>query len=1389
MNKIYRVIWNASLSVWVAVSELTKSKTKTKTKLVGAVLAIVGSVGISADTFAATLLTGPGCTAATSATVYGIAIGCDSVAGVDSTIADRKNPYNPKTTAGTDTKWNSGKGGNTALGAGAKAGVGTSTVQGLATALGSYAAATNTASVAIGVAALSTGNSALAVGRQSAATGDYAQALGNVSAATGLGSLAVGHSATANGKRSIAIGSADIDSATSVDPSQPGADYQTKDQTLSTGLDSIAIGSAAKATRDNALALGAHATANGLDSTAMGYNSTASGNDSFALGRQAQAKANNSFAMGAKAEAAGIGSYAMGSEAISKGEDSFAMGAKSQALGKNALAIGGLSLAKEANSIAVGVNAKANFANSVALGTGAEVNHLNSVSIGENSKTNDYTATAFLFDAAVAGANASGAVSVGTIGSERRLQNVAAGSLDTDGVNVSQLKKHKALTDQAGANAAQNLGGGSTFDSTTGGISAPTYNILGKQYTNVGAALDATQTHYVSINAGGTPAGNYNNDGATGTHSIAIGVDASATAEKGVALGFGSIADRSATGTAGAVYTPTGLKQADIDSINATKSTNAGAVSVGSIGNTRQITNLAAGFADSDAVNVAQLKGVANTIAGALDGAVRYDLNPDDTINKNKVTFTGTPAGVSKDPITGMITTTGGTSLNNVASAGDYKDVNNASKGVNAGDLNNAVIDVTTTLTDKGMNFAGNTGSTPKKLGETMNIKGGGAKADTEYSAENIKTTVDGNGDLIIAMDKNFKVDSLALNGTNGKDGLTLTGGAGKPGVDGTNGITRIIYENQEVATLNDGLKFKGNTGDTLEKKLNEQLEVVGGLADTKESSAENIRTVGKDGKLEVQLSKNLTGLESVAVGNTTINNAGLTINNGPSITVNGIDAGAKVITNVGDGKAGKDAVNVDQLNAAKTKVVAGSNTTVNFDAASNTYTVNASGGTGAGNDTHYYSVNDNGTQGGNYNNDGATGLNSIAVGNNASATGSGAQALGNNSGATSGNTLAVGNSSLASGAGAQALGSYTEASADNSAAIGYGAKARADTALAVGKDANALGLASVALGGNSKATKNLSLAVGANSEAIEDRAIAIGGVSKATRSIAMGVGSQTIAGADRSVAIGDMAFIRNKNSVAVGANSSITQDDAVALGSAASVTAKGGVALGAGSVADRVATGASGAVYTLAGLKQTDIDTINATKSTNLGAVSVGSAGNTRQITNLAAGTQDSDAVNVAQLKGVANSLTEGLDGSVKYDRHPDGTINKNDVTLGGTKASAIKDPVTGKITTTGGTHLNNVASAGDYKDVNNASNGVNAGDLNNAVNDVTTTLTDKGMNFAGNTGSTPKKLGETMNIKGGGAKADTEYSAENIKTSVDANGDLIIAMDKNLKADSLVL
>ena len=205
----------------------------------------------------------------------------------------------------------------------------------------------------------------------------------------------------------------------------------------------------------------------------------------------------------------------------------------------------------------------------------------------------------------------------------------------------------------------------------------------------------------------------------------------------------------------------------------------------------------------------------------------------------------------------------------------------------------------------------------------------------------------------------NGKDGSIGLNGKDGKDGLTIKGANGQDGVDGKNGqdgMTRIVYEDKnnnkhEVATTDDGMKYAGDNGQTdstkvIAKKLNQTLDITGG-ADSTKLTDNNIGVNNVDGKLKVQLAQNinLTPAGSLTIGDTKITDGGLVINNGPSITKGGINAGDLNITNVKAGVNDTDAVNVKQLKSAKTEVKAGDNVTVDKTIGAdgqNIYTVNA---------------------------------------------------------------------------------------------------------------------------------------------------------------------------------------------------------------------------------------------------------------------------------------------------------------------------------------------------------------------------------------------------------------------------------------------------------------
>ena len=433
-----------------------------------------------------------------------------------------------------------------------------------------------------------------------------------------------------------------------------------------------------------------------------------------------------------------------------------------------------------------------------------------------------------------------------------------------------------------------------------------------------------------------------------------------------------------------------------------------------------KIVNVKAGENDTDAVNVKQLKDKVTTVASSDNSIKVVDKNDptsatydaakghqyDITINNQSVVEKAqTPVVYTDkdgnklykivDPATGNVTfntkedgsgttvqpadviasmnnggdsTTDPMKLNNVGSsiadkAGNtYLDKINAAANDNK--TKNGAVNVTDlkntadALIDKGLKFDANSGGVKtNKLGSTVKVQGEGAKADTEYSGENVKTIIgqdaDGNTTIDVKLDKNLKAETITVTGKDGKDGkIGINGKDGTNGVDGTNrvdiqvekgvdgidgkngadGISRIVYEDKTgkhtVATLEDGLAFKGDNTTVVKKKLGEQLDIVGG-ADSTKLTDNNIGVNEDGGKLKVQLSKDLdlTKDGSVKIGDTTVNNDGLTIAGGPSVTKTGIDAGNKTITGVKAGENDTDAVNVKQLKDKVTTVESSDNT------------------------------------------------------------------------------------------------------------------------------------------------------------------------------------------------------------------------------------------------------------------------------------------------------------------------------------------------------------------------------------------------------------------------------------------------------------------------------
>lgn len=385
--------------------------------------------------------------------------------------------------------------------------------------------------------------------------------------------------------------------------------------------------------------------------------------------------------------------------------------------------------------------------------------------------------------------------------------------------------------------------------------------------------------------------------------------------------------------------------------------------------NGKKITNVGAGELSStstDAVNGAQLYaaqkaattkvvGDKNVTVGSVsneDGSTTYKVSLNDKISLgDKIRLDGTTGNADfgkvkvngeNGEITGLTnTTTKGESFAKVGRAATEEQLKEVQDNVTT-----KIDNLSTELTDKGMNFAGNSGETVhKNLGETLAVKGSGSKADDQYSSENIKTRVQ-NGELEIMLDKHVSVDTLTAKegldiiGKPGKDGknteakiFVKEGAAGVTGTDGEN-MDRIVYKDSKnrehtLATHDDGMKYGGDIGESMKKQLNETVNVRGGITDADKLSQEANIGVVSDGKdnLTIRLAKDIKDLSSITLldpsGNkTVIHGEGVTIipKDGKEIKLSnkGLDNGGNKITNIAAGTESNDAVNVGQLNEVK---------------------------------------------------------------------------------------------------------------------------------------------------------------------------------------------------------------------------------------------------------------------------------------------------------------------------------------------------------------------------------------------------------------------------------------------------------------------------------------
>lgn len=1026
MNRIYKVIWSRVKKCYVVVSEFANNRGKisgsggTSARTVLCALALAGSIALPLNTVYAVIPEGTGA---------GMSLGNGTETGSD--------PNN--------------------------------------VAIGGYAKSLGTVALAIGAHSNSSAQYSTALGGGSNATAQNATAIGGVAYASAKNAVAVGANAKASGEYAAAIGGdakADKTHAIAI-----GSVAHAQEES------SLAMGNLAKATNTYAYAIGGNAQAKGRWSIAMGTNAVAEDDASVAIGTWSNATSGQSAAVGYQAKAKALGATALGRLTNVTAEDGTAIGSSTSVTGLNGTAIGNKANVTVKNGVAIGTEANAKNENAVAIGSGSET----AAAVGTTSETVNGEIHNF------AGINPTSTVSVGKTGVERTITNVAAGRLSatsTDAINGSQLYAVNTEVNKGVVYAGDVKVAGATDNKFIQRLGAQT-NVVGGvtdvsklSDNNIGVVSDGINTLNVKLakelnNLTSVTTGNtvMNTDGVTitgGPKIVKDGINAGNKQITGVASGGDVITNGANIGDINRIVD---TKDKYVTGGTATYQANGDGIAnlTGTNGLIANVTGLKNNFVTSGSVSN---DGKTLTLERNDTGKVNVDLsNVFTEVGKGDYRLVANPDPNSQGKY--KVDSDGNMVLTVANDKGDKKQVtltDIASKVQQDTNTTN-ITNINTTIA-KGLNFAGDTGTDiNKQLGDKLSIKGG---ASADLTDNNIGVESDGTQlNVKLKKDINLGPDgSLAINGKTyvNKDGLnaggqkitnvaagtagtdavnvdqlnaaiggtakattvkakdanvTVTEGVNAAGgkeytvglgdkvtlgsdadkqvvVDGTTGtitagnkvtihgttgdikagivkitgagtvneLTNRIWDidnptvvhgqaatedqlkyvsdgvknnKNDITNINKtivkGLNFKGDDTTVINKQLGEQLDIKGG-ADTNKLSDDNIGVVSANGALNVKLAKELKNLTSVTTGDTVMNTDGLTINGGPKIIKNGIDAGNKKITNVAAGTDNTDAVNVGQLKdaiaAGKTILKDGKNTTVEGDgSAANPYKVN----------------------------------------------------------------------------------------------------------------------------------------------------------------------------------------------------------------------------------------------------------------------------------------------------------------------------------------------------------------------------------------------------------------------------------------------------------------
>ena len=862
MNKIFKVIWSKSKQCYVVVSEITKNTTGKKKIIVASILAglAMSTMGpnvmaVSSIPFTDKPSSALGNGSVKSGTTNGVAIGNAAYSDSNQSIAIGFRSLASGTFLGGSIKP------SVAVGAGAHA-EGNNTV-----AIGTVAENRASYGVSLGNESKVTSGSdyGIAIGFQTQVSNVHGMAIGEKASASGFIGMALGANAKATGSYSYAGG---FDSESGGE-----AAIAVGKSASAGGGDAVAIGTSSQATGGDSIALGKNANASDGDSIAIGQDTVSDKINSVALGKTSKATGASATALGPQAKATGSTAVAIGLNSEANQSATVAVGYNSAASGENAAAYGNTAKAVGKNSLALGANTQATVEGGVALGAGSIANTVAGAGYNPNTgRTNIYTP---ILSNALTSTWA--AVSIGDGTNTRQLTGLAAGSKDTDAVNVAQLKSMNLAFTADGStkgdvnltNSALNVVGDSTYITTKG--DNQTLTISGKKQN-------------ITVTNGTASA----SAGMADANNVAQAIN-QANADQ-------TISYKANGGTANTVKVSDGLNFTN------------GTTTVATIGANGQVTydlntTTKQSITDSStAVNrtIALGGSTGSTTAKKLaSGDVKFNINGQ----------TGTNALIS------------------TSAAGDDVTIAPTSKLT-------AAVTAAENAADKNLSNISTSGKTVIKdlakgaAQDAVKVAGTGLATVSDNTVGGVKTyTVDVNtGNLVVAAN-----GQVGAAGTTGASGAT-----GSNGVATTQNVATAINDavTKAKASTTQALadaehKFAGDTGTTSVRKHGEVLTIKGGVATPANLTTGNIGVVSDGaGTLNIRLAKVLSGLTSAtfttAGGNTTvINGDGVTITpsgagaSAISMTTDGINAGGTEIKNIADGTAATSAVSKGQMETA----------------------------------------------------------------------------------------------------------------------------------------------------------------------------------------------------------------------------------------------------------------------------------------------------------------------------------------------------------------------------------------------------------------------------------------------------------------------------------------